>query len=97
MATILAPTPSVEKTPFTGRLPKDYDRIACWLPDADFSIHARWNPDGVENLLYFYDVSESRQHVNIELLPTFNDVAPGERAVLRGTFGVSDVQPKRLP
>ncbi len=76
---------------------EDYDRIACWLPDAGLSVHARWNPDGVESLLYFYDVSESRQQVNLELLPTFDDVAPGERTVLRGFYGVSNVQPGQTP
>jgi hypothetical protein len=75
----------------------DYERLACWLPEAKFSLYTRWDADGVANLLYFFDVAESREQVNLELLPANTEIAPGERTTLRAAYGVSSKKPKRLP
>ena len=73
-----------------------YTRLAAWLPDGGIALHCRWDPDGVANLLYFYNVNERSQHVNLELLPGRDLVPPGERVVIRGAYGVSAKRPEQM-
>lgn len=70
-----------------------HSRFAAYLPGQNLTIETEVGK-GVGQLLYFYSTNRDAQHVNLELLPRNEPIAPGETYIFGGRYTTHPGRPE---
>ncbi|HOE65377.1 MAG TPA: DUF4838 domain-containing protein [Candidatus Hydrogenedentes bacterium] len=74
--------------------PQNCDMLGAYLPKAKVSYLCSFDPDKTGGLLWFFNVAYERQHVNLEVWPKDDPLAPGEAVSYTAIYSVTK---KKLP